>query len=190
MWIFSNDVPRRGAVYPAVLFAAAVFLASCAPEKKDAPEQKINDAPASELTVYERFDDFAPLLDVQNDTLYVFNFWATWCAPCVEEMPYFETLHEKTAGKKVKVCLVSLDFKKDLDRKLRPFLAEKKLQATVLMLADGRYNDWIDRVSPEWSGAIPATLLLKEGKRAFYGEQFADYDDLTNWIQAFDPDAL
>jgi thiol-disulfide isomerase/thioredoxin len=163
-----------------------LVLVSCAPEKKDPAPQ--NSSP--ELLVYERFDDFAPLLEVQNDTLYVFNFWATWCAPCVEEMPWFEELHEKTAGKKVKVYLVSLDFRKDLDRKLRPFLAERKLQSTVLMLADGRYNEWIDRVSPEWSGAIPATLLLKSGKRAFYGEQFAAYGDLERWVRDFDPEIL
>ena len=161
-----------------VLLFVSVFLLSCQPKSKD-----IASPAPSELVVYEAFDDFAPLLENKSDTAYVINFWATWCAPCVEEMPYFETLHERMSGEKVKVFLVSLDFKKDLETKLKPFLEEKKLKPTVMMLADGRYNDWIDRVTPEWSGAIPATVVVKGGELRFFGEQFPSYEALENWVK-------
>lgn len=165
----------------AVLAGWVVFSCSTDTEKK----QPKPDNPSFIPVVYPSFEAFAPVLRPANDTLYVINFWATWCAPCVEEMPYFEKLHDETQGQKVKVLLVSLDFKKDLETKLIPFLKERKLQPQVIQLADGRYNDWIDRVSPEWSGAIPATILIKRDKRVFYGEQFPDYASLKGWVDSF-----
>lgn len=166
------------------VFLLVTGLSSCS-SKADEQAGKQKTDTSYLPVVYERFEDFAPLLKPSNDTLYVINFWATWCAPCVEEMPYFETLHTEMANQKVKVILVSLDFKKDLESKVIPFLNERKLQPTVLMLADGRYNDWIDQVSPEWSGAIPATVLIKGTERRFYGEQFAGYEDLKSWVNDF-----
>lgn len=169
-----------------VLVAGLTFSSCSVDSAKKQPEDSV--APVQEQpVVYETFEAFAPLLEPVpgNDTLYVINFWATWCAPCVEEMPYFEQLHEETAGKKIKVLLVSLDFKKDLETKLRPFLQKRQLKPQVIHLADGKYNNWIDRVSPEWSGAIPATLLVKGKQKQFYGEQFPDYTALETWIHSF-----
>ena len=50
-------------------------------------------------------------LNADTDTVYVLNFWATWCGPCVAELPEFEKLNEKYAAQKVKVVLISTDFK-------------------------------------------------------------------------------
>jgi len=96
----------------------------------------------------------------KNDTTYVINFWATWCAPCVKELPYFEKLNQKYTDKKVKVILVSQDFSKQLEKKLKPFLEKNKLQSEVLVLIDPDANSWIDKVNPAWSGAIPATVII------------------------------
>lgn len=114
-----------------------------------------------------------------NDTVFVLNFWATWCAPCVAELPAFEKLQEQYASQGVKVILINNDFKKQLDSKVKPFLKKRQLKSQVVYINESNPNDWIDLVSPEWSGAIPATLIVsgKKDKRLFF-EKRLEYKDL------------
>ncbi len=135
--------------------------------------------------IYEKFEDLAPIFAQQNDTTYIINFWATWCAPCVKELPYFETLTEKYATQKVKVILVSLDFSKQLETKLKPFLKENKLQSEVLVLIDPDANSWVDKVNPAWSGAIPATLVYKGKENKFYEKSFETLAELEEIVTPF-----
>ena len=116
-----------------------------------------------------------------NDTTYVVNFWATWCSPCVKEIGYFEELHRKSKSDNVKVILLSLDFPKQIDRRVIPFLKEKEITADVLLMTDLDYNSWIDQIDPDWSGAIPATLIYNKGKRVFL-EQELSRDELFNHV--------
>jgi thiol-disulfide isomerase/thioredoxin len=104
----------------------------------------------------------------------VVNFWATWCKPCIEELPYFESLSENSSYQEVEIYLVSLDFASDLESKVIPFIARREIQSTVLLLDNTDYNSWIDKVDPSWSGAIPATLMVngRTGERAFFEKQF------------------
>jgi len=76
---------------------------------------------AEGIPVYEKFEDMEPLLRLQNDTTYVVNFWATWCKPCIKEIPYFKELDSTYKDQKFKLLLVSLDFPKDV--KLNWFLS-------------------------------------------------------------------
>ncbi len=135
--------------------------------------------------IYEHFEDLAPIFAQQNDTTYVINFWATWCAPCVKELPYFEALTEKYATQKVKVILVSLDFSKQLETKLKPFLKENKLQSKVLILIDPDANSWVDKVNPAWSGAIPTTVVYKGDINEFYEKSFDSLTELEEIITPF-----
>jgi len=127
-----------------------------------------------EVKVLHSFDELQAIYTQRNDTAYVINFWATWCKPCVKELPHFETIVKENAGKKVKVLLVSLDFVNHLETKVKPFIRANNLQAEVLLLDDLDYNSWIDRVDATWSGAIPATLLVRNGGRYhdFYQKEF------------------
>lgn len=100
------------------------------------------------------------LMNQKSDTLYVINFWATWCAPCVKELPYFDRLAAENKSAKLKVILISLDFKKQMESRIKPFVKEKNIQSKVVVLDEPNYNSWIDKVNPEWSGAIPATLIV------------------------------
>jgi thiol-disulfide isomerase/thioredoxin len=122
------------------------------------------------------------LLAKQDDTLRVVNFWATWCGPCVQELPHFEKLQRNHYDKPLKVVLVSLDFPSQLQKRVVPFVKKRKLTSTVLLLDGGDPNQWIDRVEPRWSGSIPATLFLYKGKRLFYEGQLTEAD-LYKYVQ-------
>ena len=129
-----------------------------------------------------KFRDLEVLMH-QNDRLYVINFWATWCKPCVAELPVFETLSRNFSSKQISVVFVSLDFKQNHED-VTKFINEHQITAQVYLIDEPNYDSWIDKVSVQWSGAIPATLILKGSKREFYEQSF-DYQTLTGKIQQF-----
>lgn len=135
---------------------------------------------AQEIRITD-FNGLKPLLDKRNDTTYVVNFWATWCSPCVKELPAFERVHAEYSNQAVSVKLVSLDFRKQLENRLIPFVKKHNLQPEVILLDDPDSNAWIDKVSPEWSGALPATLIYNRNFRAFYKRGFT-YEELAEII--------
>lgn len=104
-----------------------------------------------------------------NDSLYVVNFWATWCRPCIQELPYFQSASEKFSGKKVKFLFVSLNSLKEL-KIVETFAINKKIKQQVLLLNAGNPNVWIDKVDSTWSGSIPATVMYKNGQKVFFKE--------------------
>ncbi len=121
---------------------------------------------AQRVAVY-KIDDLLKRIHNKSDTTYVVNFWATWCKPCVAELPDFEKLHldSKEKGRKVKVLLVSMDFKEELDKKLKTFLDKNKYTCEVVLLDEVNGNDFINKIYEKWSGAIPATLIVKPNPR-------------------------
>lgn len=98
------------------------------------------------------------------DTVYVVNFWATWCIPCVKELPEFNTIHDYYKGQPVKVLMVSLDFKESYPEKLEGFVAKKKLQPEVVWFSETNANKFIPKIDDSWSGSIPATLIINSKK--------------------------
>ena len=135
---------------------------------------------AQEIAVVD-FTQLQPLLDKRNDTTYVVNFWATWCLPCIKEMPYFQQIHENFSDRKVKVILVSLDFEKQIKSRLIPFIEKNRLTAEVILLNDPDANSWIDKVNPKWSGALPATVIYNKNFQGFYEQSFT-YNELEQII--------
>ncbi|MEM9258685.1 MAG: TlpA disulfide reductase family protein [Bacteroidota bacterium] len=129
--------------------------------------------------IYTSFDEIAPLFEQQGADTYVVNFWATWCQPCVEELPYFERLAEETDAK---VIMVSLDFKRDVRTKLKQFVEQRKLKLPVVAFTDDDYNAWIDRVDPSWGGAIPVTLIYRGEDRRFHDTKFDSYEELKEAV--------
>lgn len=105
-----------------------------------------------------KFDSLQKILDLDKDEIQVINFWATWCAPCIKELPLLEKLNDKGL-KKVKITLISLDYA-DKVEKVNAFIERKNIKSSVLLLDEIDYNSWIDKVEKQWSGAIPATLII------------------------------
>ena len=117
--------------------------------------------------------------NTESDTVFVVNFWATWCAPCVAELPAFEKLNKRYSGKNVQVVLVSNDFKKQVETKLKPFVRQKKLKSRIVFMDESNPNNWINLVSPDWSGAIPATIIVSKRKnKVLFFEKPLKYEAL------------
>jgi thiol-disulfide isomerase/thioredoxin len=131
------------------------------------------------------YDQLKPLLQVENDTTYVVNFWATWCAPCVKELPYFIELDAMYKDRPFRLLLVSLDFKKDYVNKLQPFVTERGIGSNVVVLEDNRANYWISDIHTTWGGAIPATMVFKGQKREFYERTFDHVRELSDIVEPF-----
>lgn len=168
------------------LLILVACTASETTESETATAQPISEATSDTLTletlrIYPSFDDLEPLFNQRNDTTYLINFWATWCKPCVEEMPYFEQYHEATRGEKTRVILVSLDFPKQYASSLVPFVNRRDLQPDVVALADGDYDSWIDRVSPDWEGEIPATYVYRGSESRFAARQFHSVEEVREF---------
>ena len=119
-------------------------------------------------------DELDKRIAAGKDTTYVVNFWATWCAPCVAELPNFEKLRVANLKKPVKVILISVDFKSKLQKDVIPFVVKNQLKAEVFLLNETDQQKYIERVDPKWTGAIPATLFVKQKIRRFYEQEFTE----------------
>lgn len=130
-----------------------------------------------------KFHDLEKALNTPSDTVVIYNFWATWCKPCVEEMPGFEKFYEDYADKKVKLVFVSMDFISQR-KKVEKFVAEKQFKAPVQLLNDQNYNVWLDKVSNNWQGSIPATCVVYGPKATRrFNEGPMTYQELEQFIK-------
>ena len=176
-----------------VLGVCAAMLSSCGNHENKKSTQ-VSDAVLAEasavktslsvdFSIYD-FDGIAPLLSKQNDTTYIVNFWATWCKPCIEELPNFERTFAEQKENKVALILVSLDMPSMWEKRLVPFVKKNNLQGKVVILDDPKMNEWIPKVDKNWGGGIPATLLYNGSKRSFF-EQSLTYEQLNEELLKF-----
>lgn len=129
------------------------------------------------------FDQLQPFLHRDNDTVYLVNFWATWCAPCRKEMPAIIAVAEKYRDKPFKVLLVSLDMPGQMQSSLIPYLETNEINLEVILLDDPNQNRWIDLVDPSWSGELPFTLIYSKDFREPHSEVFT-YENLDSIINS------
>lgn len=158
-------------ILPMLIF---ILLSSC----RSTPEKKMN-----ENIPVLNFEQLEPYLNKESDSTYVVNFWATWCKPCVKEMPAFLKLDSLYRDQKVKVLLVSLDFPENIESQVKPFIRENNVHAEVVLLDDPNANAWINKVDSSWSGAIPATVIYNSKGRDFYERTF-EFEELEEIIKS------
>ena len=128
-----------------------------------------------------KYDQLEQAIKSNTDKLKVINFWATWCGPCIKELPHFEKVNTKD---NVEVILVSLDFIQD-EAKVKKFVAKKQLQSQIMLLNEKNYDSYMGKVDESWTGAIPATLFVTtSGKKHFYEKPFTG-EELEEAINQF-----
>lgn len=100
-------------------------------------------------------------LQTSSDTTYVINFFASWCAPCIKEIPTLVNYSNAHAGEKIKLLFVSVDLKKEYEKNLPSIISKNHITQTVYFL-DEPTGNWISSVDSSWTGSIPATLIMRK----------------------------
>ncbi|MCL6545810.1 MAG: TlpA family protein disulfide reductase [Bryobacteraceae bacterium] len=129
------------------------------------PAQQARLRPVNEKT-------YAAELGAHKGSVVLVNFWATWCAPCREEMPWLAGLERKYRGKGFRLLTVSCDEPED-QAKAEEFLKKTGVGGAAYIKKASNDETFIDTVSSNWSGALPASFLYdRQGKlvRTFIGE--------------------
>ena len=106
----------------------------------------------------------------KNDTVYVINFWATFCKPCVAEIPNFIKITNKYKKDKVKLLLVSLDLPSFYPKRIAAFAAKNNFTTNIAWLDETDADYFCPMIDKSWSGVIPATIIVntKTGYKKFF----------------------
>ncbi|HEX8313735.1 MAG TPA: TlpA disulfide reductase family protein [Flavisolibacter sp.] len=128
---------------------------------------------AQEIPVWKLADLQSAIRNSQAPT--IINFWATFCKPCIAELPYFQTLANRYKDQGVKLIMVSLDLKEAYPAKVRSFTKKLKLTSPVVFLDESNADLFCPAVDSSWSGAIPASIFInnKTGYKKFYEEELS-----------------
>jgi thiol-disulfide isomerase/thioredoxin len=115
--------------------------------------------------------DVRSIMDTTSGPLIV-NFWATWCGPCIREIPYFDSLIA-VKGKPVKLLLVSLDFPEAYPKQISSFVSKQGYKGEVVYLNEKDADYFCPVVNKKWTGAIPVSVFINNDKKSqeFFGFQ-------------------
>lgn len=143
---------------------------------------KIN---AQEVKVI-KYEELFQMVNQPTDQLIAVNFWATWCGPCVEEMPHFVEVSEQyKENLNFKILFVSMDRVKQLE-KVKQFINDYKINAEVVLLDDNkRMNEWIPAIDKSWSGNIPVTVFYQNGEKVHFVGQDMSKNELEQNVKTF-----
>lgn len=128
-----------------------------------------------------KFEDLEKKYSNTSDTVYLVNYWATWCKPCVDELPGFIKLNKELKSQKFKMILVSLDFPSQIESRVLPFIKDHHIQAEVVVLDDDA-NVWINLVNKDWDGDIPVTQIIQRNQKDFYHSTL-NYQELKEIVE-------
>ena len=120
-----------------------------------------------------KITDVEKYIAAGNGDVLVINFWATFCKPCVAEIPSFIQTVDKYKSRNVKLLLVSLDLPSFYPAKIDAFVKKKNIKTNVTWLDETNADYFCPKVDAKWSGSIPATLIVntKTGYRKFFEEE-------------------
>ena len=138
-------------------------------------------SPAAPPNVYATYAEIAPLLEQRNDTTYLVNFWATWCKPCLEELPLLQQLQEETEGP-LRVVLVSLDDQPAAIARIPDYLAKRDIDLPTVVLTDGA-QAWKTELDEHWDGSLPTSIIYRGGLRYVYRRNFRTLPDVREAVR-------
>jgi len=122
-----------------------------------------------------KINDLVKIIDTSSVPLVV-NFWASWCAPCIKEIPWFEKSVAAFKDQKVKLILVSLDFAEDYPKGIATFAKKNNYQSKIVWLDETNADEFCPKIDEKWDGAIPVTLMVNKKRqyRQFFAQQLPE----------------
>ena len=122
-----------------------------------------------------KIGDVLKMIDTSSSPL-VINFWASWCKPCVHEIPWFEKNIIPLESKGVKLILVSLDLKEDYPKAIAAFAKKENYQSIIIWLDETNPDMFCPKIDRSWDGAIPVTLMVNNKKKykQFFAQQLPE----------------
>ncbi|MFZ6025772.1 MAG: TlpA disulfide reductase family protein [Bacteroidota bacterium] len=122
-----------------------------------------------------KINELMKIIDTTSVPLVV-NFWASWCGPCIREIPWFEKSVAAFRDQQVKLLLVSMDFAEDYPKVIADFAKKNKYTSTILWLNETNADVFCPKIDQQWDGAIPVTLMVNKKKnyRKFFGQQLPE----------------
>lgn len=174
-------------IFNALLLVAAFVMIEFAVKKYEKqplelPQPVLQGRMMEEMTVYEAPQDMPDFtfktafdkemrLDDFKGQWVILNFWATWCPPCLIEMPSLQALQDKMGGQGLQVVAVSLDRNMN-GEKLRSFINKHEFGPIAA------YYDPSNQVIRGLSLAgLPTTFILAPN-----GKVFAKFEGDADWI--------
>jgi thiol-disulfide isomerase/thioredoxin len=123
-----------------------------------------------------KITDVEKYIATSKDSVLVINFWATFCKPCVAEIPSFIKVTSQYKDKGVKLLLVSLDLPAFYPAKIQTFAKAHDFTPQIVWLDETNADYFCPKIDPKWSGSIPATLIInkKTGYRKFFEEEMEE----------------
>jgi peroxiredoxin len=112
-------------------------------------------------------DGVARMAKNDGDTLLLVNVWASWCGPCVEELPEFVTMNRMYRRRAFRLVTISMDEPEKKDAALK-VLREKHVAATNYILAIKDRDKFAELLDKDWAGPLPHTLLIAPGGKVLY----------------------
>lgn len=144
-----------------LLLSLSVLLITCVSYSQQIKKVKINDV--------------LQMMDTSSCPLVV-NFWASWCKPCIHEIPWFEKNVEALKEKGVKLILVSLDLPQDYPKYLTAFAHKEGYSSEIVWLDESNADIFCKKIDPSWDGNIPVTMMInhKKNYRHFFAQQLPE----------------
>jgi thiol-disulfide isomerase/thioredoxin len=122
-----------------------------------------------------KMNELLKMIDTVKTPLVV-NFWATWCGPCIREIPWFEKTMKQFADKKIKLILVSIDYPDEYPANIAAFAKKNGYSSEIIWLNETDADVFCPKVDKTWQGTIPVTLMVnnKSKYRQFYNQQLPE----------------
>lgn len=180
-----------------LIFSTLILTALFSCKKNETPDQLTEETttetvdssavnPANALPEVNQEQLKAMVAPQKNDTIYVTNFFATWCGPCMKEIPHFKEKMEELKGQPVKFTFVSVDAKEDWNTAVSDFADEYNIRKNVVLFDASMISpDYFTKITKTWDGGSIPFTVIKKGDKEIETVGMMSKEDLDAKLNSF-----